>query len=51
VSPVHALARANPVARSDAELMEKIIAGDVEAVGELYDRYSARAYRVARSVA
>jgi RNA polymerase sigma-70 factor (ECF subfamily) len=30
--------------------MEDIVAGDVEALGGLYDRYSARAFRVARSV-
>jgi len=50
VTPVLALARPNPVALSDSEVMEEIIAGSVEAFGELYDRYSARAFRVARSV-
>jgi len=50
VSPVRALARANPVARADSELMEEIIAGSTDALGELYDRYSARGFRVARSV-
>jgi RNA polymerase sigma-70 factor (ECF subfamily) len=30
--------------------MEEIIAGSADAFGELYDRYSARAFRVARSV-
>lgn len=50
MSPVLALARPNPVALSDTELMEEIVAGNVEVLGELYDRYSARAFRVARSV-
>lgn len=50
MSPVRALARANPVARADSELMEEIIAGSTDALGELYDRYSARGFRVARSV-
>ena len=35
---------------SDAELMEEIIAGSADAFEELYDRYSARAFRIARSV-
>jgi RNA polymerase sigma-70 factor (ECF subfamily) len=30
--------------------MEEVIAGSADAFGELYDRYSARAFRVARSV-
>jgi RNA polymerase sigma-70 factor (ECF subfamily) len=50
VSPVRALARPNPVVLSDAELMDEIIGGSADAFGELYDRYSARAFRVARSV-
>lgn len=37
-------------ARSDGELMAQASAGGVDAFGELYDRYSDRAYRVARSV-
>jgi RNA polymerase sigma-70 factor (ECF subfamily) len=50
MSPVRALARANPVARSDSALMDEVIAGSADALGELYDRFSARAFRVARSV-
>jgi RNA polymerase sigma-70 factor, ECF subfamily len=50
MSPVHELARANAVARSDSELLDEVIAGSAGALGELYDRYSARAFRVARSV-
>ena len=50
MSPVRALARPNPVGLSDAELMDRIAAGSTEAFGDLYDRYSARAFRVARSV-
>lgn len=50
MSPVSALARPNPVALSDSELMEQVAAAGAEAFGELYDRYSARAFRVARSV-
>lgn len=42
--------RADPAARPDSELMEEVIAGSADALGELYDRYSARAFRVARSV-
>lgn len=34
----------------DAELMTQVSAGSVDAFGELYDRFSDRAYRVARSV-
>ncbi len=50
MSPVLELVRAHPVAPSDAELMEKMSAGSADALGELYDRYSARALRVAWSV-
>jgi len=39
-----------PAAGNDDELMTSIRAGRVEALGRLYDRYGARAYRVARSV-
>jgi len=38
------------MALSDAEVMEEIIAGSAGAFEELYDRYSARAFRIARSV-
>ena len=38
------------VARDDLQLMERIVTGDDEAFVKLYDRYGARAYRVARSV-
>jgi RNA polymerase sigma-70 factor (ECF subfamily) len=37
-------------ALSDSQLMREIEAGSVRAFGRLYDRYSDRAYRVARSV-
>ena len=50
MSPVRALARPNAVAPSDSELMEAIVAGSVDAFVELYDRYSTRAFRVARSI-
>ncbi len=50
MSPVRALARRNPVALSDADLMEAVGAGSADAFGELYVRYSARAFRIARSV-
>jgi len=50
VSPVRALTRPNPGALSDAELMDHIIGGSDVALGELYDRYCDRAFRVARSV-
>ena len=50
MSPVRALARPNAVAPSDSELMDAIIAGSINAFDELYDRYSARAFRVARSI-
>jgi RNA polymerase sigma-70 factor (ECF subfamily) len=50
VSPVRSLSRPNPVALSDAQLMEETVAGNLDAFSELYDRYSARAFRVARSV-
>jgi RNA polymerase sigma-70 factor (ECF subfamily) len=36
--------------RDDTALMSQVVCGDADAFGELYDRYSARAYRVARSV-
>lgn len=36
--------------RDDTELVAQACAGSVEAFGELYDRYSDRAYRVALSV-
>ena len=49
MSLVGALGRP-PRALSDAELMEEIIAGSADAFEELYDRYSARAFRIARSV-
>ena len=35
---------------SDHELMERLLAGDTRAFGELYDRHAARALRVARAV-
>lgn len=38
------------VALDDAALMTQIESGDTDAFEELYDRYGARAYRVARSV-
>jgi len=38
------------MALSDAEVMEEIVAGSAGAFEELYDRYSARAFRIARSV-
>ena len=38
------------MALSDAEVMEGIVAGSAGAFEELYDRYSARAFRIARSV-
>lgn len=37
-------------AGEDGELMARVSAGSVEAFGELYDRYSDRAYRLALSV-
>jgi RNA polymerase sigma factor (sigma-70 family) len=43
----------NPIAapaRGDQELMTQLGAGSAEALGELYDRYCQRAYRVALSV-
>ncbi len=45
-----AMTRADPVALRDEQLMAHAQAGAVDAFGELYDRYSARAYRVALSV-
>jgi RNA polymerase sigma-70 factor, ECF subfamily len=39
-----------PAALSDSQLMAEVSAGSVEAFGELYDRYCARAYGVALSV-
>ena len=42
--------RSDPVALGDEELMAHAQAGAVDAFGELYDRYSGRAYRVALSV-
>lgn len=50
MSPVSALARPNPVALSDSELMSRVAADGAGAFGQLYDRYSDRAFRVARSV-
>ena len=50
MNPVRALAQPNRVALSDAELMEAVAAGSADALGELYDRYSVRAFRVAWSV-
>jgi len=50
LNPVRALAQPNRVALSDAELMEAVAAGSADALGELYDRYSVRAFRVAWSV-
>ncbi|MEO6497199.1 MAG: sigma-70 family RNA polymerase sigma factor [Solirubrobacteraceae bacterium] len=35
---------------SDDALMERVQAGDHEAFGEIYDRYSARSYRIALSI-
>jgi RNA polymerase sigma-70 factor, ECF subfamily len=37
-------------AQGDVQLMTEIRAGNADAFAELYDRYSARAYRIARSV-
>lgn len=37
-------------ALEDPELMARVSAGNVEAFGELYDRYCDRAYRVARAI-
>lgn len=37
-------------AAADRDLMSEVIAGSVEAFGEIYDRYCARAYGVARAV-
>jgi len=49
LSQVRGLGRP-PTALSDAEVMEEIVAGSAGAFEELYDRYSARAFRIARSV-
>ena len=49
MSQVRGLGRP-PTALSDAEVMEEIVAGSAGAFEELYDRYSARAFRIARSV-
>lgn len=38
------------VVRADQRLIQRIVAGDADAFEDLYDRYSTRAYRVARSV-
>jgi DNA-directed RNA polymerase specialized sigma24 family protein len=38
------------IARDDVSLMTEIVGGDVDAFEQLYDRYYARAYRVAHSV-
>jgi RNA polymerase sigma-70 factor (ECF subfamily) len=38
------------LACDDAALMKLVESGDADAFGEIYDRYSARAYRVARSI-
>lgn len=40
----------DPIVRDDRRLIERIAAGNADALGDLYDRYCARAYRVARSV-
>jgi RNA polymerase sigma-70 factor, ECF subfamily len=42
--------REDAVARDDRQLIERISCGDGEAFGDLYDRYCARAYRIARRV-
>jgi RNA polymerase sigma-70 factor, ECF subfamily len=42
--------RPNSAALPDSELIEEIVTGSIDAFDELYDRYSARAFRVARSV-
>jgi RNA polymerase sigma-70 factor, ECF subfamily len=38
------------IARSDAELLQRVAARDVEALGDLYDRYARDAWRVARRI-
>ncbi|MCW2967560.1 MAG: polymerase sigma factor [Solirubrobacteraceae bacterium] len=44
------MSQAEPQQHSDAELLRRMNAGSTAAFGELYDRYAARALRVARSV-
>lgn len=42
--------REDAVARDDHRLIERLATGDADALADLYDRYSERAFRVARSV-